>query len=142
MLRSHGCYRPLDPGESGRQAAYRELFRYQIDPGLVDEIPEATKGNYALGSSRFQDPVAKALGRRMIRLSQPEWQAVCDLVVQGMKNGRAAEGLAQAIRKSGELLADQCRAGSTPRPPPLARPPGPAPPKSDDWPANGPLPLT
>jgi len=40
------------------------------------------------------------------RLSQSHWEAICDLVVHGMKNGRAAEGLAQAIRKGGELLAD------------------------------------
>ena len=39
------------------------------------------------------------------RLSQQDWEAVCNLVVQGMKNGRAAEGLQQAIAKSGALLA-------------------------------------
>ncbi len=39
------------------------------------------------------------------RLSPEDWQGVCDLVVQGMKNRRAAEGLEEGIRKAGELLA-------------------------------------
>ena len=41
-------------------------------------------------------------------ITQQDWEAVCDLVVQGMKSGRAAEGLAQAIHKAGELLARHC----------------------------------
>jgi putative transposase len=47
------------------RAAYRELFRYQLDPGLVDEIRAATNGNYALGSPHFQAQIAAALGRRV-----------------------------------------------------------------------------
>jgi putative transposase len=47
-------YRAFGADEQGRQAAYRELFRYQFDPGLVNEIRKATNGNFALGSSRFQ----------------------------------------------------------------------------------------
>ena len=39
------------------------------------------------------------------RLSPADWQAVCDLAVDGLRHGRAAEGLASAIRKSGELLS-------------------------------------
>jgi putative transposase len=66
-LEPHACYQSLAADEQGRQAAYRELFRYQLDPGLVDEIREATNGNYVLGSSRFQEEVAKALGRRVVR---------------------------------------------------------------------------
>jgi len=67
VLSPHESYRALGADEQGRQTAYRELFRYQIDPGLVDEIREATNGNYVLGSSRFQEQVAKALGRRVVR---------------------------------------------------------------------------
>ena len=66
-LRPHACYRALGADQNERQAAYRELFRYQLDPGLVDEIREATNGNYVLGSTRFQDQVARALGRRVTR---------------------------------------------------------------------------
>lgn len=67
LLRPHVCYQALGGDEPRRQAAYRELFRYQLDPGLVDEIRGATNGNYALGSPRFQEQVARALGRRAAR---------------------------------------------------------------------------
>jgi putative transposase len=60
-------YRALGADEQGRQAAYREIFRYQLDPGLVDEIRKVTNGNFALGSYRFQEQVAKALGCRGVR---------------------------------------------------------------------------
>ncbi len=66
-LSPHECYRALGPDDAQRQAAYRELFRYQLDPGLVDEIRDATNGNYALGSARFQEQVAMAVGRRVVR---------------------------------------------------------------------------
>ena len=66
-LEPHVCYQALAADEQERQAAYRELFRYQLDPGLVDEIRAATNGNYVLGTSRFQEEVTKALGRRVVR---------------------------------------------------------------------------
>lgn len=50
-----------------REAAYRELFRYELDPGLVDEIRRATTGNYALGSERCEQRVSDILGRRVSR---------------------------------------------------------------------------
>ncbi len=65
--RAHDCYRALGGDEEGGQAAYRELFRYQFDPGLVDKIREATNGNCVLGGSRFQDEVTRVLGRRVVR---------------------------------------------------------------------------
>ena len=48
-----------------RLAAYRELFRYELESGLVDEIRGAANGNYVLGNNRFADEVAAALGRRV-----------------------------------------------------------------------------
>jgi putative transposase len=66
-LTPHESYQALGTDEQARLTAYRELFRYQFDPGLVDEIREATNGNYALGSSRFQEEVAKTLGLRVVR---------------------------------------------------------------------------
>ena len=67
MLQPQDSYRALGVDEGARQAACRELFRYPLDPGLVEEIREATNGNYALGTSRFHDQVARALGRRVSR---------------------------------------------------------------------------
>ncbi len=67
LLTPHPLYRALGDAAESRQVAYRELFRYQLDPGLVDEIRKATNGNFAMGSDRFQEEVAKALGRRVTR---------------------------------------------------------------------------
>lgn len=66
-LEPHECYRALAADNQGRQMAYRALFRYQLDPGLVDQIRAATNSNYALGSGRFAEEVTKALGRRVVR---------------------------------------------------------------------------
>ncbi|HRP77103.1 MAG TPA: transposase, partial [Rhodocyclaceae bacterium] len=45
---------------------YRELFRHELEPGMVDEIRRATNGNFALGNERFASQVSDALGRRAI----------------------------------------------------------------------------
>ena len=67
LLKPHPLYEALGSGEEERQAAYRELFRYQLEPGLIDEIRAATNGNYVLGGSRFQQEIATALGQRVTR---------------------------------------------------------------------------
>ena len=80
LLSPHALYLALGTDTDQRQAAYRELFRYQLDPGVVDAIRQATNGNYALGDPRFADDIAKALGRRVIpgvsgrpkKMPQPE----------------------------------------------------------------------
>jgi putative transposase len=54
---------PFDP----RQEAYRELFRYQIDPELVDQIRSATNGGFVLGSENFQQKIAQMIGQRTWR---------------------------------------------------------------------------
>ena len=61
----HPLYRA--PGSDGtdRQAAYRELFRCELEAGVVDAIRHATNGNFALGDEHFGDQVAQALGRRV-----------------------------------------------------------------------------
>jgi len=64
LVRPHSLYEALGRDAASRQAAYRELFRYEPEPGLVDEIRRATNGNYALGNERFATEVALALGRR------------------------------------------------------------------------------
>lgn len=47
-----------------RQASYRELFRHELEPGMVDKIRRATNGNFALGNERFAVQVAGVIGRR------------------------------------------------------------------------------
>jgi putative transposase len=64
LVQPHELYTALGLDGKSRQAAYRELFRYELDPGQVDEIRQATNGNYALGNQYFADQVTVALGRR------------------------------------------------------------------------------
>jgi len=66
LLRPHPSYEALGTDAAARQAAYRELFRHELEPELVDEIRCATNGNYALGNERFAAQVSLALGRRSV----------------------------------------------------------------------------
>ncbi len=66
IIQAHGVYMAMGLSASIRQEAYRELFRYFLDIGIVDEIRKATNGNYVLGSSKFVEQIAEALGRRVI----------------------------------------------------------------------------
>ena len=66
LIRGHGLYEALGPGGGERQAAYRELFRHELEPGLVDQIRRATNGNFVLGNERFATEVAAAIGRRVV----------------------------------------------------------------------------
>lgn len=63
----HPLYCVLGKTPAERQAAYREMFRRQLDPGLVDQIRKATNGNFVLGNERFAEQVAAALARRVTR---------------------------------------------------------------------------
>jgi len=65
LIQPHEVYGALGPDATSRQAAYRELFRDELEPGLVDEIRRATNGNFALGSALFTEQIATALGRRV-----------------------------------------------------------------------------
>jgi putative transposase len=67
VLAPHALYLALGSDFESRQSAYRELLRYDLEPGVVDEIRRATNGNYALGNNRFAQQVAVALGRRVVR---------------------------------------------------------------------------
>jgi len=60
-------YLALGAAPADRHASYSELFRYELEPGLVDEIRRATNGNFALGNARFSEAVASLLGRRVTR---------------------------------------------------------------------------
>jgi putative transposase len=48
-------------------AAYRTFAKAHIDEQQLDQIRQATNGNYALGNERFQADIAAALGRRAQR---------------------------------------------------------------------------
>jgi putative transposase len=50
LLDPHEAYLELGESDKLRNIRYRELFRYSLTPGMVDEIRVATNGNYALGN--------------------------------------------------------------------------------------------
>ena len=56
----------MDPIRQAVRATYRELFRHELEPAMVDEIRRATNGNFALGNSVFAEQIASALGRRVV----------------------------------------------------------------------------
>jgi len=64
LVQPHLLYTALGSDATTRQASYRELFHYALEPGLVDKIRRATNGNFALGSERFATQVASMIGRR------------------------------------------------------------------------------
>ena len=66
LLRQHKLYIALGADALTRQAAYRELFRHKLEPGLVDSIRRSTNGNFALGDSHFASQIEATLGRRVI----------------------------------------------------------------------------
>ena len=58
----HALYLALGADAQARQHAYRELFRYELDPSLVDDIRKATNGNFALDDTRFGEQIAQKTG--------------------------------------------------------------------------------
>jgi len=77
LLHPHELYLALGTDATSRQTAYRELFRYELEPGLIDAIRHATNGNFALGNSVFAEQIAFALGRRVVpgKSGRPRKQA-------------------------------------------------------------------
>jgi putative transposase len=67
LITPHALYVALGSDQTAREAAYRELFRHELESGLVDAIRTATNGNFALGNARFGDEISRALGQRAVR---------------------------------------------------------------------------
>lgn len=65
LIRDHMRYLALMSTEQERQAAYRELFRYQLDLGLIDEMRDATLKRLVLGSDRFKAEIEAMLKRKV-----------------------------------------------------------------------------
>jgi putative transposase len=66
LLSHHPVYLGLGNSDEERQDAYRELFRHELDSGVVDQIRQATNGNFAHGNPRFTEEIAAILGRRVL----------------------------------------------------------------------------
>ena len=66
LITPHDLYQALGQDPASRQAAYRGLFRHELEPGMADHIRQATNGNYALGDPRFGEQIETALKRRAL----------------------------------------------------------------------------
>jgi putative transposase len=66
LITPHAVYLSLDANDAVRLASYRELFRYELEPGMADKIRHATNGNFVLGNEAFAAQVALMLGRRVV----------------------------------------------------------------------------
>ncbi len=65
LHKPHPLYEALGDSAEARATGYRELFRHELSPGLVDQLRAATNGNYTLGNQKFTEEVELALGRRV-----------------------------------------------------------------------------
>ena len=63
-LTPHPLYLALGSNEKQRQAAYRALFRSELDTEAVADIRLALNQNQALGGARFHRKIVKATGVR------------------------------------------------------------------------------
>jgi len=67
LITSHEEYLRIGRDQQTRLENYRALFKAHLDEEIVGQIRNATNGNYALGSERFQKEIETALGRRARR---------------------------------------------------------------------------
>jgi putative transposase len=63
-LTPHPVYTAIASSDKARQAAYRALFRTELDTGAIDDIRLALNQNQPLGSNRFHTQIEKKLGER------------------------------------------------------------------------------
>jgi putative transposase len=70
LIRDHSCYLALGIINETREAAYKALFRNQVDEASLKAIREAVNSGTVLGSERFKDEI-EAMLARSVRLGAP-----------------------------------------------------------------------
>lgn len=65
LLTNHPRYLALGRSAAQRCAAYRDLFRAQLDPSAISTIREAANRCSVVGTERFKDRIEQALSRRV-----------------------------------------------------------------------------
>ena len=69
----------MGDAKEARLAAYRSLFRTEIEPADLTAIRRAVNGGYVLGNDRFRDEVEAVLKQRAVPgmsgrpLTKPVW---------------------------------------------------------------------
>ena len=88
LLTPHELYLGLDADAVARQAAYRSLFRSELDHEALADIRLALNQGQPLGKGRFLDRVENMLGRRCEVRPRGRPRKVAEPGnVQGLKNG-------------------------------------------------------
>lgn len=65
LIRQHALYRALGPDEKNRCAAYRKLFKADVDADDLSALRESVNKGWALGSDRFVSKI-EAMGQRRV----------------------------------------------------------------------------
>ncbi|PKO34528.1 MAG: transposase [Betaproteobacteria bacterium HGW-Betaproteobacteria-7] len=63
-LTPHKCYLSLGQGDGERQAAYRALFRPELEAEAINDIRKALQSGMPLGNERFAETICGNLGIR------------------------------------------------------------------------------
>jgi len=79
LIVAHEVYKALAQDAESRQAAYRELFRYELEPGLVDEIILIRIRN------RINNPLPSSNGSNELGVGLKLTQPLNELFLQGIK---------------------------------------------------------
>jgi putative transposase len=87
LITSHTVYQQLGSSDKTRQAAYRALFRSELDKEAIDDLRLALNQNQPLGNSRFYAKIEKMTGVR--REAKP----------RGRPRTKAEEGAAKDERQ-------------------------------------------
>ena len=67
LITPHDCYKELGSNVDQRAEAYRRLFKDELQQEVIDQIRDATNGNYVFGTGKFASQIAQALGKRTVR---------------------------------------------------------------------------
>lgn len=70
LIIPHPEYRALGSDAQHQADAYRELFRYQLEPSLIDEMRKSLNHELVVGSSRFKEEI-EVMTRRRVTLGTP-----------------------------------------------------------------------
>jgi putative transposase len=70
LVKAHPLYVDLAKTPLQRQRAYRALYDEKLTEEFIAAVRAATNGGWPLGSDRFKQKIALALGRRVVPLSK------------------------------------------------------------------------
>lgn len=65
LITPHPLYLQLSGNKENRLTIYRDLFKAHLDQSAIENVRQATNGNYVLGNERFKNEIAQMLNRRV-----------------------------------------------------------------------------